>query len=116
MRPLSAESYARLLRLNCPMIAVPAADQADQLRAATLWHYLHTADIDAIEAASDEQIAAAARRHGYSIALSDYPGIFRAMTRDIERMKEAFVEAESPSGAGSPLAPTTATSQSSLSS
>ena len=104
MRPLSAASYALLLRLNCPMITAPAADQAQQLHAATLWHYLHTAEITALENASDEEILTAAKRHAYSLDLSIYPSIFKSMTRDIERMKAAFVEAEPPAGATSPLA------------
>lgn len=104
MRPLSAASYALLLRLNCPMITAPAADQAQQLHAATLWHYLHTVEIAALETASDDEILAAAKRHAYSLDLAAYPGIFKSMTRDIERMKAAFVEAEPPAGATSPLA------------
>lgn len=115
MRPLSAASYAILLRLNCPMITGPAADQAEQLHAATLWHYLHTAEIDAIESATDAELLSAAKRHAYTLDLAAYPGIFKAMTRDIERMKAAFVEAEPPAGTPSPLASTTATSQTSLS-
>jgi hypothetical protein len=110
MRPLSAASYALLMKLQCPMLAVPTEELTEQLRAATLWHYIHTANIDAIEQASDAEIVAAANRHGYTLEFAAYGPIFRRMTQDIERMQAAFVESE-PTGGKSPLVVTTPTSQ-----
>lgn len=112
MRPLSAASYALLMRLQCPMLVVPTTDPPEQLRAATLWHFVHTAEIDELERMSDAEIVSAAGRHGYSLEFAMYPGIFRVMTQDIERMQRAFVEAEPPGGRV-PLVATTPTSQNS---
>jgi hypothetical protein len=111
MRPLSASSYSLLLRLSCPILVTPATDMNEQLRAATLWHFVHTADIDWLERATDAEIHHAAAVQGHTLKLEDYPKLFRTMTTEMERMKAAFVEAESP---GDPFSttPTSPTSES----
>lgn len=111
MRPLSASSYSLLLRLSCPILVTPATDMGEQLRAATLWHFIHTAEIDWLERAADAEILHAAAVHGHTLKLEDYPGIFKTMTAEIQRMQSAFVEAESPGGSF-PTTPTSPTSES----
>lgn len=112
MRPLSAASYSLLMRLQCPMLAIQTSDPTEQLKAATLWHFVHTADIDLLESATDAELEYAYKKHGYTIQFNEYPTIFKTMTRDIERMQSAFVESEPPGGK-SPLAATIPTSQTS---
>ena len=114
MRTLSANSYALLLRHDCPGIARDITCTADRLRAAVLWHFVHTAGIDQLERMDDEQFRAALTAHGYSIPPQELLkiGIFKTMTAEIQAVNDAFVETETE---GSPLEPTTATSPTSQS-
>lgn len=108
MRHLSALSYAALLRLNCPGVAGDSSGTADNFRAAAIWHFVHTAPVDVIERASDEELRSAATAHGYTISPAELPALFAAMTKQLNDMREAFVETERDTG---PLASTTAINQ-----
>lgn len=108
MRNLSALSYAALLRLNCPGVASDSAGTADNFKAAAIWSFVHTAPVDVIERANDEELRSAATAHGYTIAPAELPALFAAMTKQLNEMREAFVETERHTG---PLATTTATNQ-----
>jgi len=110
LRPLSAYSYGMLLKHACPCIEHQTDDKAERIRAAVMWHFVHTAGIDQLERMDAEQFKAAVAAHGYALPPNVLPSIFTAMTEELAKMNEAFVEVESDDIANFP---TTATSQTS---
>lgn len=110
MRQLSINSYALLTRHHCPGIGADMVTTADRLKAAAMWHFVHTAGIDQLERMSDDQFREASTAHGYTIAPQELPAIFSAMTAELRAVNDAFVETETE---GLPLDQTTATNQSS---
>lgn len=107
MRKLSANSYALLLRHDCPGIARDIECGADRLQAAVLWHFVHTTSIDALERMDDAQFKSACTTHGYALPPQELPALFKVMTAELRAVNDAFVETETE---GHPLAPTTPTS------
>jgi len=107
MRHLSANSYALLLQHDCPGIARNITTGADRLRAAVLWHFVHTTSIDALERMDEQQFKDTALAHGYALPPQELPALFKVMTAELRAVNDAFVETETE---GHPLAPTTATS------
>jgi hypothetical protein len=107
MRSLSANSYAILLQHDCPGIACDIATGADRLRAAVLWHFVHTTSIDALERMDDVQFKAACTAHGYALPPQELPTLFKVMTAELRAVNDAFVETETE---GRPLEMTTPTS------
>ena len=120
MRPLSPGTYALLIRVQCPMLATPALTLADQLRAAAWWRCVHeTLTIDELEdfhPADDTALLRRLRRAELEMDIADVPALFKVMTKQIERLSAAFVDAEAPGGGSGPLASTTPMSQTSESS
>jgi hypothetical protein len=110
MRQLSINSYALLMRHSCPGIGADIVTGSDRIKAAAMWHFVHTAGIDQLERMNDEQFHEAVTAHGYSLPPQELPPIFSAMTAELRAVNDAFVETESE---GLPLEVTTATSQTS---
>jgi superfamily II DNA/RNA helicase len=108
MRQLSINSYALLMRHCCPGIGADLITAHDRIKAAAMWHFVHTAGIDQLERMTDEQFRDAVTAHGYSLPPQELPAIFSAMTAELRAVNDAFVETESE---GIPLDQTTATSQ-----
>lgn len=108
MRPLSANSYALLVKHSCPGIAVNMESPSDRMKAAVMWHYAHTAGIDVLERMDEHQFRDAVTAHGYAMPPQLLPDLFKQMTAELQAVNDAFVETESE---GIPLEQTTATSQ-----
>jgi hypothetical protein len=108
MRQLSINSYALLMRHCCPGIGADLITAHDRIKAAAMWHFVHTAGIDQLERMTDDQFRDAVTAHGYSLPPQELPTIFSSMTAELRAVNDAFVETESE---GLPLDQTTATSQ-----
>jgi hypothetical protein len=111
MRSLSISSYALMARLQCPGIGAPLVTPEDIHAAAMMWHYIHTAALDDLMAASDADLKTAIARSGFDLAPGDLAPVLPRMAAELKKMNDAFVETETDSGvAPGPLVSMTATS------